>query len=63
MEAVAEHINEMHKIYEEYGNVFDDMTNDYKDTHPEKKVSKFADWKLYIYKLRPVTERREIELQ
>ena len=33
MEAVAEHINEMQKIYEEYGNVFDDLIRLYKDSH------------------------------
>ena len=33
MEAVAEHINEMQKIYEEYGNVFDDLIRLDKDSH------------------------------
>ena len=33
MEAVAEHINEMQKIYEEYGLVFDDLTKQHKDSH------------------------------
>ena len=39
MEAVAEHINEMQKIYEEYGSAFDDLTRLYKDTRPHAKVS------------------------
>ncbi|CAH1798643.1 unnamed protein product [Owenia fusiformis] len=33
MEAVAEHINEMQKIYEEYGGVFDELMKGYKETH------------------------------
>lgn len=32
MEAVAEHINEMQKIYDEYGNVFDDLTKQFKES-------------------------------
>ena len=40
MEAVAEHINEMQKIYEEYGNVFDELTKQYKDAYPQAKVNK-----------------------
>ena len=39
MEAVAEHINEMQKIYEEYGSVFNDLTRTYKEVHPTKAVS------------------------
>ena len=31
MEAVAEHINEMQKIYEEYGLIFDDLLRAFKD--------------------------------
>jgi hypothetical protein len=38
MEAVAEHINEMQKIYEEYGNVFDELSKQYKDVSPQSKV-------------------------
>ena len=38
MEAVAEHINEMQKIYDEYGNVFDELSKHYKDTCPQSKV-------------------------
>jgi T-lymphoma invasion and metastasis-inducing protein 1 len=38
METVAEHINEMQKIYEEYGGIFDDITRQYKETH--RKVIK-----------------------
>lgn len=29
MEAVAEHINEMQKIYDEYGSIFDDFVKEY----------------------------------
>ena len=39
MEAVAEHINEMQKIYEEYGSVFNDLTQRYREVHPNKPVS------------------------
>ena len=39
MEAVAEHINEMQKIYEEYGSVFNDLTRTYREVHPTKPVS------------------------
>ena len=38
MEAVAEHINEMQKIYEEYGQVFDDLMKQHKEAHPHSKV-------------------------
>jgi hypothetical protein len=38
MEAVAEHINEMQKIYDEYGGVFDELSKHYKDTSPQAKV-------------------------
>jgi len=38
MEAVAGHINEMQKIYEEYGNTFDELIKHYKDAHPRGKV-------------------------
>ena len=38
MEAVAGHINEMQKIYEEYGNIFDDLIKHYRDAHPKGKV-------------------------
>lgn len=33
MEAVAEHINEMQKLYEEYCTVFDDLVKEYKEFH------------------------------
>lgn len=39
MEAVAEHINEMQKIYEEYGAVFNDLMRTYREVHPNKTVS------------------------
>lgn len=39
MEAVAEHINEMQKIYEEYGYSFDELSRMYKEHHPHNKVS------------------------
>ena len=38
MEAVAEHINEMQKIYEEYGTTFDDLTKQYRDVYPHSTV-------------------------
>ena len=38
MEAVAEHINEMQKIYEEYGAIFDELAKMFKDLYPLKKV-------------------------
>lgn len=38
MEAVAEHINEMQKIYDEYGSVFDELSKHYKDASPQSKV-------------------------
>lgn len=43
MESVAEHINEMQKIYEEFGAVFDDLTKTYSNkqsvahSHGEKR--------------------------
>jgi len=39
MEAVAEHINEMQKIYEEYGTIFDELSKMFKDLYPHKTVS------------------------
>ena len=39
MEAVAEHINEMQKIYEEYGHVFDELTHLYRESHGHTKVN------------------------
>lgn len=39
MEAVAEHINEMQKIYDEYGTVFDELAKSYKENNPHKTVS------------------------
>ena len=38
MEAVAEHINEMQKIYEEYGAIFDELSKMFKELYPAKKV-------------------------
>lgn len=38
MEAVAEHINEMQKIYDEYGSVFDELSKSYKENNPHKPV-------------------------
>ncbi len=38
MEAVAEHINEMQKIYEEYGSIFDDLIKQSREIQPTKKV-------------------------
>lgn len=40
MEAVAEHINEMQKIFEEYGTVFDELSKVFKDTYPHKRVNR-----------------------
>jgi hypothetical protein len=39
MEAVAEHINEMQKIFEEYGSVFDELSKMFREIHPQKKVN------------------------
>lgn len=39
MESVAEHINEMQKIYEEFGTVFDDMTKSHTTRHLQSNVS------------------------
>lgn len=39
MEAVAEHINEMQKIYEEYGGIFDDLIKQYKDVNKKVRVT------------------------
>ena len=48
MEAVAEHINEMQKIYEEYGAIFDELAKMFKDLYPLKKVCQKKDiGKLY----------------
>ena len=33
MESVAEHINEMQKIYEEFGSIFDELTKTYVNKH------------------------------
>jgi len=41
MEAVAEHINEMQKIYEEYGRTFDELAKHYRDVYPHSKVLEF----------------------
>ena len=38
MEAVAEHINEMQKIFEEYGTVFDELCKVFRETYPHKQV-------------------------
>ncbi|ESN99867.1 hypothetical protein HELRODRAFT_83887, partial [Helobdella robusta] len=37
MEAVAEHINEMQKIYEEHGVVLDELAKQYKDSNPNER--------------------------
>lgn len=39
MEAVAEHINEMQKIFEEYGTVFDELCKVFRETYPHKQVN------------------------
>ena len=44
MEAVAEHINEMQKIYEEYGAIFDELAKMFKDLYPLKKVVMIQIW-------------------
>ncbi|XP_048240466.1 protein still life, isoform SIF type 1-like isoform X4 [Haliotis rufescens] len=49
MEAVAEHINEMQKIYEEYGSVFDDLSKTFKEVHPSKKVVDLSVGELQMY--------------
>jgi hypothetical protein len=42
MEAVAEHINEMQKIYEEYGAIFDELSKMFKELYPAKKVCMYV---------------------
>ncbi|XP_064601963.1 protein still life, isoform SIF type 1-like isoform X2 [Liolophura sinensis] len=49
MEAVAEHINEMQKIYEEYGSVFDEMAKQYRETHPHNKNVDLSVGELQMY--------------
>ena len=47
MEDVAEHINEMQKIYEEYGAIFDELSKLFKETYNHKPVSvviKYIKW-------------------
>ncbi|XP_041354996.1 protein still life, isoforms C/SIF type 2-like isoform X2 [Gigantopelta aegis] len=49
MEAVAEHINEMQKIYEEYGSVFDDLSKTFKKVHPHKQPVDLSVGELQMY--------------
>ena len=48
MEAVAEHINEMQKIYEEYGSIFDELAKMFKDLYPQKKVEFYESFSLSL---------------
>ncbi|CAG2205438.1 Protein still life, isoform SIF type 1,Protein still life, isoforms C/SIF type 2 [Mytilus edulis] len=49
MEAVAEHINEMQKIFEEYGSVFDELSKMFKEIHPQKKPVDLSVGELQMY--------------
>ncbi|XP_050393235.1 protein still life, isoform SIF type 1 isoform X3 [Patella vulgata] len=49
MEAVAEHINEMQKIYEEYGSIFDDLSTTFKQVHPTKQPVDLSVGELQMY--------------
>ncbi|XP_053396919.1 protein still life, isoform SIF type 1-like isoform X1 [Mercenaria mercenaria] len=49
MEAVAEHINEMQKIYEEYGAIFDELSKMFKDLYPVKKPVDLSVGELQMY--------------
>ncbi|XP_056015232.1 protein still life, isoforms C/SIF type 2-like isoform X5 [Ostrea edulis] len=49
MEAVAEHINEMQKIFEEYGTVFDELSKVFKDTYPHKRAVDLSVGELQMY--------------
>ncbi|XP_052239037.1 protein still life, isoform SIF type 1-like isoform X5 [Dreissena polymorpha] len=49
MEAVAEHINEMQKIYEEYGAIFDDLSKMFKDIYPLKTPADLSVGELQMY--------------
>lgn len=49
MEAVAEHINEMQKIYEEYGAVFDELSRMFRDLYPHKKAVELSVGELQMY--------------
>ncbi|XP_076466563.1 protein still life, isoform SIF type 1-like isoform X2 [Babylonia areolata] len=49
MEAVAEHINEMQKIYEEYGSVFNELTRTFRDVHPSKPPIELSVGDLQMY--------------
>lgn len=47
MEAVAEHINEMQKIYEEYGGIFEELMRHQKQGHACNKVDSHL-WLHYV---------------
>ncbi|KAL8579618.1 hypothetical protein ACOMHN_025571 [Nucella lapillus] len=49
MEAVAEHINEMQKIYEEYGSVFNELTRTFREVHPSKPPIELSVGDLQMY--------------
>ncbi|XP_052808753.1 protein still life, isoform SIF type 1-like isoform X2 [Mya arenaria] len=49
MEAVAEHINEMQKIYEEYGAIFDELSKMFKDLYPHKTPVDLSVGELQMY--------------
>ncbi|XP_060603385.1 protein still life, isoform SIF type 1-like isoform X2 [Ruditapes philippinarum] len=49
MEAVAEHINEMQKIYEEYGAIFDELSKMFKELYPAKKAVDLSVGELQMY--------------
>lgn len=52
MEAVAEHINEMQKIYEEYGCILDELSKQFRENNPHSRVFNFKScWKQTLMNL------------
>ncbi|KAK3097345.1 hypothetical protein FSP39_008828 [Pinctada imbricata] len=49
MEAVAEHINEMQKIFEEYGAIFDELSKMFRDLYPHKRPVDLSVGELQMY--------------
>ncbi|KAL3882118.1 hypothetical protein ACJMK2_028489, partial [Sinanodonta woodiana] len=49
MEAVAEHINEMQKIFEEYGSIFDELSKMFRELYQQKKPVDLSVGELQMY--------------
>ena len=49
MEAVAEHINEMQKIYEEYGCYFEEIVRVNKESRKGKVIEMFYEFLYLVY--------------